>query len=194
MKKIKKIIKVEKQEQQEQQEHTLDNSKQLSDEEIKVEKSKYTRKIEIPIYEPKNKCPHTSELYDTTKRDELQKEIESDESMDELLKDFLMAAAERHTSFNFSKIADYYSHIPIKYKKFFENSSLVIIDYDNAIRNGFISYDKEVQNSRLEYLESLSNEFLYNNREDAKSKQDKKVEEELEHLKKESKSDDISDW
>jgi len=175
----------------------IEKVQELTQEEVQEEKLKYTRKIQIPIYEPKNRCPEVSELYDTTKRDELQKEIENEDLPDDL-KDFLLSAAERHTSFNFSKIADFYSHVPIKYKKFFENSSLVIIDYDNAVRNGFVSYEKEVDKSRLEYLESLSNEFLAKNKEDVKQKVSKEQEKEikskqkeLEHLKS---LEDDQDW
>ncbi|EEP88958.1 transcriptional regulator, partial [Yersinia kristensenii ATCC 33638] len=39
-----------------------------------------------------------------------------------------MSAAERHTIFNFSKIADYYAHAPADIQALFEQSALVIID------------------------------------------------------------------
>jgi len=169
-------------------------AKELSPEEVKEEKSKYTRKITLPVYEPKNKCPNINELYDTTKRDELIADIEK-EKLNPELKEFLLSAAERHTAFDFAKIADFYSHMPIKYKKLFENSSLVIIDYDNAIRNGFVVYQKEVDESRLEYLESLSDEYLSKNKEDANSREDarrlKNIKEEIEYIKS---LDDDNEW
>lgn len=104
---------------------------------------KYTRKIEIPIYEPKNVMPKLSDIYNTDKRDELLVEIEKCNLPDDI-KAFLQSAAERHTQFNFAKIADFYAHAPKDIKVLMENSALVIIDYDNAIRNGFIAYQEEV--------------------------------------------------
>lgn len=168
----------------------------LTEEEKEIEKSKYTRKIEIPIYEPSAITPAISDLYDTTKRDELIKEIKN-EDLPEDLKLFLLSAAERHTSFNFSKIADFYSHTPLKYKKLFENSALVIIDYDNAIRNGFISFEKEVDESRIDYLENIiTDEKLAENKDEITKKKEKRAAEELELLKaKEPKKvDDLETW
>lgn len=168
----------------------------LTDEEIVEEKSKYTRKMYTPIYEPSKTRPQVSDLYDTTKRDELIKEIEADNELPADMRDFLLSAAERHTSFDFAKIADYYSHLPINYKHHFEHSALVIIDYDMAIRNGFIAYDKEVQESRIDYLENIiSVEKLAENKEEIKSKKLKRSEDELEFLKsKKPNEDDYIDF
>jgi len=168
----------------------------LTDEEIEAEKSKYTRKIELPIYEPVNVCPQIKDLCDTTKRDELIKEINDSTELDYELKQFLLTAAERHTVFNFAKIADFYSHIPVKFKKFFENSALVIIDYDSAIRNGFISFDKEVQESREDYLENvITKEKMEQNKAEVAEKRIKKHEEELELLKRTKKPEKtIEEW
>jgi hypothetical protein len=159
----------------------------LTEEEIQEEKTKYTRKIGCPIYEPKGTVPHFNQLYDTTKRDELIREINSEDIFPEL-KEFLLSAAERHVVFDFTKIADYYAHAPVKYKHLFENSALVIIDYDKAIRNGFISFEKEVEESRIDYLENiLTNEMMSKNREDVQGKRLKRAEEELELLKNKPK-------
>ena len=157
--------------------------KLLNDDEIVEEKTKYTRKLYTPIYEPKGDKPLLSDLYDTTKRDELTSDIENDNELDIDMKNFLKSAAERHTAFDFAKIAEFYSHLPIKYKSHFENSALVIIDYDKAVRNGFIAYDKEVQISRIDYLENvMTNEQMAVNKEEISLKI-KRVKEELEHLK-----------
>lgn len=167
----------------------------LTEEEIKEEKTKYTRKIVSPIYEPKNEMPQIKDLYDTTKRNELLLEIENDKDLDAELRDFLKSAAERHTSFNFSKIADFYAHLPVKYKKHFENSALVIVDYDNAIRNGFMAYDKEVQLSRIDYLENvITEEKLALNKSEVQEKRLKLHEEERDYLKSvDSDEDDITE-
>lgn len=163
---------------------TPETVEKLTPEEIQEEKTKYTRKIHTPIYEPKNTCPLIGDLIDTTKRDELWAEIDADPEIFQEMKDFLKSAAERHTVFNFSKIADYYSHLPIKYKIYFENSALVLIDYDSAIRNGFISFEKEVEISRIDYLENvLTEEQMIKNRSDVQEKKAKKAAAELELLK-----------
>lgn len=121
--------------------------------ESKPEKSLYTRKIEIPIYEPKNVMPKVSELFNTTKRDELIAEINKHDLPDEV-RLFLISAAERHTQFNFSKIADFYAHANKEIKDLMENSALVIVDYDKAIENGFIAYQEEVDKD----VETLNNQ------------------------------------
>lgn len=171
----------------------------LSTEEVQEEKSKYTRVMNLPIYEPCNTKPLLEDLLDTTKRDELIGEIDADEDIPDDLRAFLKSAAERHTSFNFAKVADYYSHLDPRFKCHFENSALVIIDYDNAIRNGFISYDKEVQESRIDYLENIiSVEKLAENKEEVRLKRLQRAEEELQVLKdkdikKNGKQDSIID-
>ncbi|UOK16688.1 putative ParB protein [Vibrio phage phiKT1024] len=125
---------------------------QDSTQETNPEKSLYTRKIEIPIYEPKNVMPKVSELFNTTKRDELIAEINKHDLPDEV-RLFLISAAERHTQFNFSKIADFYAHANKEIKDLMENSALVIVDYDKAIENGFIAYQEEVDKD----VETLNN-------------------------------------
>ncbi|MCD6436270.1 MAG: hypothetical protein J7L15_07765 [Clostridiales bacterium] len=157
----------------------------MTKEESNIDKQKYTRKISIPVYEPKNKKPNLSDIFDTTKRDILCKEIDNDPELrgddNKELRKFLKSAAERHVVFNFSKIADYYSHLPFKYKTFFEKSGLVIIDYDNAIRNSFVSYEKKIEKTRLEYVEeSLTIEMQETRINKLKVKQ---LEEEMNYLK-----------
>lgn len=104
---------------------------------------RYTKKITTPVYEPKNIMPSLSDLYNTSKRDELIAEILSQNLPDEI-KRFLISSAERHVVFNFSKIADFYAHAPKNIKELMEQSALVIIDYDKAIQNGFCKYEKEI--------------------------------------------------
>lgn len=134
----------------------------MTDEQRAVEKSKYTRKIEIPIYEPKNIKPFISELYDRSRTDKLKEEIEK-ANIPDSIKQFLFSAAERHTRFNFSKIADFYAHSEPEIKRLFEDSALVILDYNDAIQKGFISYQKEVDFDLEEYLNGLTDEDLLKN-------------------------------
>ncbi len=176
------------------------DSTTLSEEELENDKKKYTRKISIPVYEPKNEKPQLNELFITTKRDELCVEIDDDPDLqgdgNRELREFLKSAAERHIVFNFSKIADYYAHLPFKYKTFFEKSGLVIVDYDNAIRNSFVSYEKEVEQTRLNYVENILTEEMQKRRIDKlKTKQ---LEEEIEYLKGKEKAkaydDSYGEW
>ena len=97
----------------------------------------YTRKIEAPAYEPSEEAPNVHELYDYSKSMELCAEIRaSGVSEDE--KKFLLMAAERHTVFDFRKIADYYSHASEEMQDLMEKSALVIIDFDKAVEGGYV--------------------------------------------------------
>ncbi len=70
------------------------------------EEEPYTTKIDTPVYEPSGGKPDISELYDDTKTQELISRIRS-ASLEPDIEKFLLCAAERHTVFNFSRIADY---------------------------------------------------------------------------------------
>lgn len=123
----------------------------LFGEEFQEEKkeSEYTSKIMAPIYEPKNKKPHVFELVDTLKANKLIKEIQNS-NVSEEEKKFLTEAAKRHNVFNYRKIADYYAHSSPEMQNLMEKSALVIIDFDKAIRNGYIKFSKEIANIYIE--------------------------------------------
>lgn len=112
----------------------------------------YTSKIEAPIYEPSNLKPLIGELVNDTKTRELIKEIEAS-TLEDSEKEFLKLAAQRHLVFNYSKIADYYSHSPKETQELFEKSALVIIDFDKAIENGFVELTKNITKQFLEDYE-----------------------------------------
>lgn len=113
------------------------------------EESKYSKKIEAPIYEPKNKKPYILELLDKTKTHRLIREIEaSNVSLDE--KKFLVDAARRHNVFNYEKIADYYAHSSKDMQYLMERSGLVIIDFEKAIEFGFVKLSDDI---RRQYLQ-----------------------------------------
>ena len=113
------------------------------------EESKYSTKIEAPIYEPKNKKPHIIELCDKSKTNRLINEINSSELPDEEKK-FLSDAATRHSVFNYEKIADYYAHSSKEMQELMERSALVIIDFEKAIELGYVKLCKEISNQYLE--------------------------------------------
>lgn len=104
----------------------------------------YTRKIVSPTYEPKNEKPCVGELVDLEKRELLIAEIENSNISDKD-KMFLMIAAYRHNIFNYAKIADYYAHSSPEAQRLMEKSALVIIDFDQAIENGFVELTEEIQ-------------------------------------------------
>ena len=117
--------------------------------EDKEEDTKYTSKIEVPIYEPKNAKPHILELYDKSKTNKLIREIESS-NLPEEEKTFLKEAAGRHTVFNYEKIADYYSHSSSQMQDLMEKSALVIIDFDKAIELGYVKLCEDIKKQYLE--------------------------------------------
>lgn len=110
----------------------------------------YSRKVVAPTYEPNGNTPEFSQMYDTSKRDELISEIDAalrDGAVDDELAEFLRAAAARHTVFNYGKIADYYANAPKQVQELMERSALVIIDFDKAIENGFVTMTKDLANA-----------------------------------------------
>jgi hypothetical protein len=112
-------------------------------EELEDEESPYTGKIEPPIYEITGESPSLDELIDTSKTNELVKEIEKS-IIDKEIKSFLISAAQRHTVFNYEKIAEYYANSPKEVQKLIEDSVLVIIDYNQAIEKGFVQMSEEI--------------------------------------------------
>lgn len=105
---------------------------------------KYSRSISIPQYEIKGDKPFIQELYNNKKVVDLLKHIkESNVSAEE--KQFLTIAAYRHYVFNYDKIAEYYPHASKEMQELMEESALVIIDIDNAIKNGYVKYSKRIQ-------------------------------------------------
>jgi len=105
---------------------------------------KYTKKIQAPIYEPKNKKPHILELFDDSKTRRLIQQIKNS-NIEEDEKKFLIEAARRHTVFNYEKIADYYAHSQTETQQLMEQSALVIIDFEKAIELGYVQLSKEIE-------------------------------------------------
>lgn len=103
----------------------------------------YSNKITVPIYEPRNKKPPIEDLYDDTKAINLIADIKKSK-LTQKEKDFLMAAASRHIVFNYSKVADFYAHCSKECQELIEKSALVIVDYKQAIENGFVHLSAEI--------------------------------------------------
>ena len=104
---------------------------------------KYSHKVSTPQYLPNNKKPNIAELYDYSKYAKLIADI-NNSSVTEEEKKFLKFAATRHIVFNYAKIADYYAHSDADMQKLMEESALVIIDFNDAILNGYVELTKEI--------------------------------------------------
>lgn len=105
----------------------------------------YNTKANIPQYTPSAKKPHISSLVDTTKYTQLLREINNSNLPDDE-KEFLKLGATRHIKFNYSQIADYYAHASAEMQELIEHSALVIIDFDDAIANGYVKLTKDIRN------------------------------------------------
>lgn len=110
----------------------------------KVIDAKYTKKVDVPQYLPKNRKPDIMELCNDTKASKLINEIKNSNVTEEE-KNFLIKAARRHYVFNYSKIADYYAHSNKEMQELMEKSALVIIDINDAIANGYVKLSKNIE-------------------------------------------------
>ena len=106
---------------------------------------KFTKKIVSPAYEPRGEKPALDALVDTRKYDELLKAIDAS-GVSENVKGFLRLAATRHIVFNYSLIADFYAHSDKQTQELFEKSALVIVDFDDAIAEGYVRLTKTIRN------------------------------------------------
>lgn len=107
----------------------------------------YTSKIKSPVYKIKGEKPTLDTLVNQNKVHELISKI--DESTAPAgIKSFLKIAATRHYKFDYAKIAEYYAHAPANVQDLFEQSALVIIDFDKAIEGGFVQMNKKLMEIR----------------------------------------------
>ena len=100
--------------------------------------SKYTKKIDAPIYQPTGDCPPITALYDSVKYNNLTAHIYQNNNITPEIKDFLLLAATRHIRFDFEQIAEFYAHADPDLQQLMEDSALVIIDFDKAISGGYV--------------------------------------------------------
>jgi hypothetical protein len=105
----------------------------------------YTSKLDVPQYQPADETPKTVELADRSKADALVEEIEAAEGIPDDIREFLRLAAMRHVVFDYKKIADFYAAADEKTQELMEKSALVIIDYDDAIKNGFVRHSARLE-------------------------------------------------
>ena len=103
----------------------------------------YTKKTEIPQYEVTGEVPKLNECAEKEKYDELIKAINESNVSDEE-KAFLLMASARHIAFDYAKIAEYYAAASEDMQKLMEDNALVIIDYDDAIKKGYVLLDERM--------------------------------------------------
>lgn len=96
----------------------------------------YTKTTNIPQYDITGEVPDITELVDEGKTNELLEEI-NNSNLSFAEKDFLRKAAQRHLAFNYKKVAEFYAAASEEMQDLMEKSALVIIDYNDAIANGF---------------------------------------------------------
>ena len=113
-------------------------------EDISNQENPYTKKIDIPQYQITGECPNIDELVDDLKTKELEEQIKKSKISNEQ-KSFLINAAKRHLVFNYGKIAEYYAHQNKEMQELMEKSALVIIDFNDAIKNGFVEIRNEIE-------------------------------------------------
>jgi hypothetical protein len=118
------------------------------------EDNPYTSNVESPAYEPVGDKPDIESVFDAGKTNKLLSEIEQS-NIPENEKQFLRAAAYRHTVINFESAANYYAHSEALTQRLFEDSALVIIDFDKAIEDGYIKLSDEM---RATYMDEKVND------------------------------------
>lgn len=115
---------------------------------LEVEEEKYTKKVESPIYEPTGAKPSFEQMYDLEKTQKLIEQI-NNSSVSADMKCFLIAAAHRHTQFNYKQIAEYYAHASKKEQALMEESALVVIDFESAIEKGFVKITDKLKEAYI---------------------------------------------
>lgn len=118
-----------------------------AEDEERDEYGKYTMDYEAPQYKPSGKTPLIDDLVCRDKANDLINRIRASSVSDEE-KSFLIAAAYRHNCFDYSKVADYYACASGEMQRLMEESALVIIDFDDAIKNGFAVLSRRIQEIR----------------------------------------------
>jgi hypothetical protein len=116
----------------------------LDEEELNEPDDTYTTDINIPQYEPTGEVVSLENCLDDDKTQSLLMEIE-DSNVTEKEKDFLRKAAQRHNQFNYKRIAEYYANASEEMQELMERSALVIIDYDDAIKNGYVQLSSSLE-------------------------------------------------
>ena len=109
-----------------------------------IEDETYTNKINIPQYEPIGLDVDIEDLFNKNKYNELIEEIDKSNLSDNE-KEFLKLAATRHIVFDYRNIAEFYTKATKECQELMEKSALIIIDYENAIKNSYTTLNDSIQ-------------------------------------------------
>ena len=115
----------------------------------KIEENPYTKKIEAPKYEASNKKPSIKDLCNSDKTNQLIEKINT-ANISKKEKEFLIKSAQRHIVFNYQNIADFYAHSNKEVQELMEDSALVIIDFEKAIKQGYVRLSNEITDQYIE--------------------------------------------
>ena len=122
----------------------LDFNEETEIENKPTDDNPYTSKTDIPQYEPNGENVSISDCLKKQKYETLIEHIKQSGVTDEE-KFFLCMAAARHLCFSYKKIADYYaSKASAEMQALMEESALVLIDYGDAIKNGYARLSKRI--------------------------------------------------
>lgn len=132
------------------------------------EEKKYTTKVGVPQYLPSSVCPRLDECYGLNKYNELMYKI-NQSNVTEEEKKFLKFAATRHIVFTYSKVADYYAHASKEMQELMEQSALVIIDFEDAIANGYVKFSKAIEDIMQKTGRQANEEYKNQARDTRKS-------------------------
>lgn len=119
------------------------------DEEEDIDTDRYKNFADQIQYEPTGRNCSLAECADYGKYKELIAEINKIELPAEIA-EFLRMAATRHIVFNYRNIAEYYAKAPANIQQLMEQSSLVLVDFDNAVKNGLCQLHDKLEKLRDE--------------------------------------------
>lgn len=107
--------------------------------------SKYTKKVEAPIYQITGPKPDVADLTELETYYKILGSIEEKgENIPEEIKFFLRLAATRHIKFDYSKCAEFYAHSEADVQRLMEELVLIIIDFDKAIELGYLRISEKL--------------------------------------------------
>lgn len=101
----------------------------------------YSKKIKLPIFDPKGISVKLEECIDVSKFSEYMDEIElykKEGKIDDIQYNFLKLSATRFLKFNFENIAEYFCNANSDMQKIMQDLALVLIDYDGALKASII--------------------------------------------------------
>lgn len=87
--------------------------------------------------------------YNVKKYQELKEEIQQ-KDLPKDIKKMLLLAATRHIVFNYQLIAEFYSQAEKDVQELMEKSGLVIIDFDDAMENGYVELTETLKELKYE--------------------------------------------